>query len=416
MPPTVGIPDKTWFAIYGPLEIGVLFSVFGFGLLLMQAFVYFETYPKGGWKMKWIIILVVAICFGQTISDCSRILKLTTVHPADIIFFLKASERPEEVISPILSVVVSTITQLFLWRRCLMFTGVTENPNNRSTALYRLRIWGLAGFGLAGILLSFGTGLGVPIRLWMLENLATANGDRSLKLLTTMWLGTSSAIDILLSGYIIYKLRGATKHSEDRNKVVDALVRLSIQAGGLVTALQLAALITYLTATSTWADFPAIFISKVYAITLISSISRPRRQASASRLHSTLPHPIPHPHPRDHRVRCLSSPTIVGHSVVTNGAYQQPEQEYSSASLCGCQNNNDNGNGAVSYGVDQNGFPFNSNQGIYEKEMENSGSSGSDMRGRSRDGTLVMSASGSGLGTPLTSRDPVFEGKRLSEV
>ncbi|WWC73534.1 uncharacterized protein I206_107506 [Kwoniella pini CBS 10737] len=369
MAPTVGISERTLFAIYGPLEIGALISVFGFGLLLMHAFVYFGIYSKGGWKVKLLIIFVVVLCLGQTVSDCSRIIKLTTIHSADLVYFLTASERPEEIISPILSVTISTITQLFLLRRCLLFTGVTENPTNRSTTFYKLKVWGLAGFSLAVISLSFATGIGVPIRLRMLENIATAHADRHLDLLTIMWLSTSSAIDILLSGYIIFKLRNAVKHSEDRNKVVDALIKLSFQAGGLVTALQLSALIIYLKATSTWADFPAIFISKVYAITLISSISTPRRQASRLNLSGQ--------NAPGHQIPCISSPTIVASS-----CFQR--SRITPSCSCGCQNGQN-----LPLQVDPDGAMDElrpASEAIEKSEIRNV-----------RDNTLVMSSTESGM-------------------
>ncbi|WRT69535.1 uncharacterized protein IL334_006522 [Kwoniella shivajii] len=275
MSTVIGISADRLFAIYGPLEIGTICSIFGMGLLVVIG--YFGDGSKGRWTTKSLVLVVLAVNFGQTISDCSRIIKLTTLHSADLLYFLNVRTRPEEVVSPILSVILSTITQLFLLRRCLLFAGVTRNPINRNTAMYKFKLWGLGGTGLIGVLFSSGTGLGVPIRLWNIGTLARASQDHHLTLITTLWLGSSSAIDILLSGYTIYALRKADKGNDERNQVISALVRLTIQAGGLVTALQIATLIMYLRASSTWADFPAIFISKVYSMTLITSISKPRQ-------------------------------------------------------------------------------------------------------------------------------------------
>ncbi|WWC92967.1 uncharacterized protein L201_007930 [Kwoniella dendrophila CBS 6074] len=409
MSPTPGVPDAELFDIYGPLEVGVLLSVFGFGLL--AAIVYFENCTKGDWSTNSLILAVVALNFGQTISDCVRIMRLTTLHSADIVYFLDVRQRPSEIVSPIISVTIATITQLFLLRRCLQFAGVTENPSNRSTTKNRLRVFGLAGLGLAGILLSFACGLGLPIRVWLLDTYVAANQDHILTLVTTVWLATSAGVDILLSGYIIFKLRKAVKGNDDGNKVIDTLIKLSMQAGGLVTALQVIALILYTCrVASTWADFPAIFISKVYSMTLIASISRPRRHANVARQMNLPPGPLipitrlpcQDQHQRVYLQQaqgCISSPTIINQSRIANAPMNLTCCMYSNGNVSpniGWISRNENNNG-IKFGIDTQGMIYSNDTGeIMELESEKEETSFlEDCNGREnkRESTLVGSSS-----------------------
>ncbi|WVQ96111.1 hypothetical protein IAU59_003213 [Kwoniella sp. CBS 9459] len=269
------------FEIFGPILLGTVLSVFGFGLFCMQTALYFDSRPKASRTIKGIVVL--ALNFAQTICDCSRIFNTMILHALDLAFFLNARSRLDFTLSPILSVLIAAIVQMFLARRVVNFMGVTANPAKRSTWSYKVQTWGLAIMLGVGILLGLAGGWGVPLRAWVVGDLTRLHrgeeGDKLFTFLGKLWLGSVAATDILISGFMVYSLRTAAKASENRHRVVSSLIQLTLSSGVIVTALQITALILFMGSTTAWSDLPVMFMSKVYSLTLVSAISQPQRAA-----------------------------------------------------------------------------------------------------------------------------------------
>ncbi|WVR08206.1 hypothetical protein IAU60_005253 [Kwoniella sp. DSM 27419] len=264
------------FDIYGPIVIGMMVEVFGLGMLIIL--LYFDSGSRGGRDIKILILLVLLINIAQTASDCSRVIKITVLHAGDLSYYLFIRQRPEFIVSPICSVILATTTQAFLIRRIMQFGLIITGPVNR---LRTLQVWilGLALFAGAG--LSFSCGLGSLIRIWQLENIyrARRGADHMFELLATIQLSTSTAVDIMISGIMIYHLRAALRTGEDRHGIVSTLTKLALSSGAVVTTLQIAGLIAYLHTETVWSSFPLLFISKVYSMTLVAAVSQPQRTA-----------------------------------------------------------------------------------------------------------------------------------------
>ncbi|KAJ7354357.1 hypothetical protein DFH08DRAFT_43342 [Mycena albidolilacea] len=64
-------------ATFGALELGVLFSVFLFGVLTVQVYLYFVRYPKDPRGFKWMVAMVWILDLGHTIAICHCIYTIT---------------------------------------------------------------------------------------------------------------------------------------------------------------------------------------------------------------------------------------------------------------------------------------------------------------------------------------------------
>ncbi|KAL7424957.1 hypothetical protein Q5752_000644 [Cryptotrichosporon argae] len=235
------------FSVYGPVMIGVLLSVFGLGII--------------------------------------------------VLWFIDLHLRPEEVLSPLLGLFSSTIVQAFLAHRCILFSRILHAPDGRATVSSLLRKWVLTVVLSAGVVITFIGGFGASVYLTKIptyiQAARTLDPHGTFQTFTTLWLTTSSLTDVMLAAVLIYELRSAVVKS--RNRMINALIRIAVQSGAIVTAIQLATLVVYFAGRSSadgssWALWGPIFISKVYAITLIAALVQPR-EAARTRLALPLPPP-----------------------------------------------------------------------------------------------------------------------------
>jgi hypothetical protein len=79
--------------------------------------------------------------------------------------FIKSNDRPEELLSPVFSIVICTIVQIFLATRCIQFMQITGAPATRGSWAFRVRLLGVGAVLGTGIVISSGSGLGMPIQL-----------------------------------------------------------------------------------------------------------------------------------------------------------------------------------------------------------------------------------------------------------
>ncbi|ORX37877.1 hypothetical protein BD324DRAFT_623624 [Kockovaella imperatae] len=300
------------FEIYGPILIGTFLGVFGCGAVVLGTFMYLDRYRQSSWFSKSLLIVVTLLNIAQSASDCSRVLKILVYYP-NLRYFLDLRTRPEEIISPVLSILICTIVQLFLVDRCLLFTRINQVPLERTSPHAKLSIWLMGGLLCIGVALSFAGGLGTAIALHDLDSFLQAfrgfNPTGTFPTLATIWLSASAATDILISSVIIYQLWNAIHDKKKliKSRMLSSMMTVMIHGGLVLTLLQVAILVTYFQSDSAWSDFPTIFISKVYSLTLLASWILPRqthdipapRQKVLRRAHLSIPMTADLPAPID---------------------------------------------------------------------------------------------------------------------
>ncbi|KAJ7175092.1 hypothetical protein C8R43DRAFT_1119109 [Mycena crocata] len=58
---------------YGALLIGVLVTVFFRGILTVQAYIYYESFPQDSWKLKTLVALVCGLDLGHVLLICQTV-------------------------------------------------------------------------------------------------------------------------------------------------------------------------------------------------------------------------------------------------------------------------------------------------------------------------------------------------------
>ena len=101
-----------------------------------------------------------SLLFLQHHRLCS--VSVASAHSAQ---FLDIQSRPEELISPVLSIIICTLVQLFLVDRALLFTRINQEPLDRTSVKSKVVVWGIGTVLCLGVALSFAGGLGTAIAL-----------------------------------------------------------------------------------------------------------------------------------------------------------------------------------------------------------------------------------------------------------
>jgi len=83
----------------------------------------------------------------------------------DVSQFFDIYHRPEDILSPIYSIVICTTVQAFLVYRCTLFAGTSKPPLARDTVQYKVKKWVVTAILAVGVALSFAGGLGSAIAL-----------------------------------------------------------------------------------------------------------------------------------------------------------------------------------------------------------------------------------------------------------
>nr|ODO02147.1 hypothetical protein L204_00874 [Cryptococcus depauperatus CBS 7855] len=307
----------------GPFFLGFTLEAFGMGIVLVMSLNFFIAVKRRERRQRVQeeamggssdgngdgkrgsgrgAVVLVAVCMGlnmaQTMADMYRGWNMFGTHFTDLGHFLTIS--PLLFFSPFLGLLLSTITQLFLLRRSMLF--VTSLAHLWPTLAHPVVKWGFVAVLVSGIALSFGTGtMAVVImcrtrQLWQLHA-----GDSSM--FTTaqlVWLSTSTAVDLVLSvvlcGELWWARRKLSMQGGVMRVIVTRLILVTCNGGLAVAGLTLASLLLYnYSVGSAMCYFPITVLPKVYNITLILSISLPH-QSHRSSLHVfTLPTVLDYP-------------------------------------------------------------------------------------------------------------------------
>ncbi|KAK1923730.1 hypothetical protein DB88DRAFT_492225 [Papiliotrema laurentii] len=263
------------FSIYGPIVIGTYIGVVGCGMMLTLMYLAYCPHDTR-WNKA---MCISALGLAQSASDCSRVLKIT-VKDQSIAYFLDLHARPEEIFSPVLNIVICTVVQIFLVNRCSAVLKASLPLEHKGRGWYRTRVRGLIAVLVLGVAVCFGSGLAAVIALKVGPRLyanRAVDSTGTFPTLVTIWVSSTAATDIAISLIIVFQLLSAKEGSaRQSSRVIGAMIRVAFQGGGLVTALQIITLVTYLIGNSSWPDCTTIFMSKVYSLTLLAALALPR--------------------------------------------------------------------------------------------------------------------------------------------
>ncbi|EGO00735.1 hypothetical protein SERLA73DRAFT_178641 [Serpula lacrymans var. lacrymans S7.3] len=247
-----------WDIIYGPMLIGVFFNCILFGIMVMQTFIYYQTF-KG--DRAWIRLFIFYLIVAETVNTgCDMYL---IYQPLVQEFGTSAAGTYFPMMlaaSPIVTVCVSTPVQIFTaWR----ITIVTQ----RKVAAIIICTFSL---------LSFAAALWTGIQVVTLK-LISRKLELEFIITGVTWLILSALADLIITATLVFSLLTRKKSrytSSFLNLSIDRIIRLAIQTGLVTFLFSLADALLSIFTPKTSVNFVWDFsISKLYTNALLSTLN-----------------------------------------------------------------------------------------------------------------------------------------------
>ncbi|OCF34936.1 hypothetical protein I316_03483 [Kwoniella heveanensis BCC8398] len=216
--------------------------------------------------------------FGQTIVDLVRGWDMFAVNFMNLGGFLTTT--PLYFISPFLGLIPSTLTQLFLLRRITLFLSSLDLlwPRLAHPAIKSVFVVIMS----CSVLLVFVSGTMSSVLIAKSGNMHALDvaGSSMFTVVEQIWLGGSTAVDLLLSLVLCVELWWARQKLGMKGgvmrEIVTRLILVTCHGGLAVSGLQLSSLLLYnYWRHNSFCYLPIIFLPKVYNITLLLSLSVP---------------------------------------------------------------------------------------------------------------------------------------------
>ncbi|KAJ7326170.1 hypothetical protein DFH08DRAFT_334348 [Mycena albidolilacea] len=208
--------DLNLQSTYGLLLIGCFFSAAVWGVSLVQTFLYFMMYEKDPWKLKLLILFLIAI------DTANEILVLKSVWPALILHWgrvdvLGKSEGTIELIHHVwvAAIVAAAVQSYYTWRIYILSGRKLLIP----CLLIPLISWQIIGLA--------------PYNFLALGHAAVSAGKQTQQLtaVAISLRATGAAADILIAGSMVYLLTKPRARFTSTQTLVFRLLILSINSG-----------------------------------------------------------------------------------------------------------------------------------------------------------------------------------------
>ncbi|KAG9218335.1 hypothetical protein CCMSSC00406_0007294 [Pleurotus cornucopiae] len=246
-----GLGDRS--ACFGPILLGVVFESILYGIFVLQAAIYYQSYRT---DPKWTRYLVLWMFVLETIImgiDIAMIYTPMVTH---------AGERGVETVypkllaaNPIMTVLLSTPVQLFMARRIYIISRSIWVPIVISLASLAAFVGGMGSGASVAIVQTFA---GFPKLEWSLN----------------LWLVSSAIGDAIITIALVWYLSSRRTGFQATDDVLNKVIRMTVQTG-LITS---AAAITnaFLCAFAPFLSMNFLFafgLSKLYTNSLLSTLN-----------------------------------------------------------------------------------------------------------------------------------------------
>jgi hypothetical protein len=238
---------------YGPMLLGVFMNMILYGVLILQTYHYYLTYPKDKIWIKFLVLYLFIVESVNTGCDMYIIYQPLIERfglPEATKYFptLFAAE-------PITIVAVSTPIQLFLAWRVWLFTKSKILP----VIISIFSLVSLAG----GIWTTYGV---IHVRLFIRKP--------ELHTPALIWFLTACAADVLITVVLVIALNKKKTGFVATDDVISKIIRMTVQTGLLTTVFALGDVIFFMTLPHTALNFIwDLALSKLYTNCLLSTLN-----------------------------------------------------------------------------------------------------------------------------------------------
>ncbi|KAF9254156.1 hypothetical protein L218DRAFT_588446 [Marasmius fiardii PR-910] len=241
--------------VYGAMLVGVFLNCILFGIMVMQAFIYYQTYPS---DRKWLKIFVAYLLLVETANTaCNMYLIYEPLiqrfgQIEALLLFPKMLSA-----AALIPVMISTPVQMFMAWRIKVITGT-----------YSMGIV-ICFFSL----ISMAGAITVAANVVILKTFAMKNTFR-FNLPGVMWFVASAIADVLITVALVFTLNRRRTGLSRTTSAINRIIRLTIQTGLVTMVFALLDLFLFTLSPKTAVSFVFDFcISKLYTNALLSSLN-----------------------------------------------------------------------------------------------------------------------------------------------
>jgi len=235
--------------------VGVFFNCILFGVMVMQAFIYFQTYKGDQTWIRWFVFYLI---IAETVNTCCDmyliyqplVQEFGTVTALTYFPMMLAA-------SPIVTVCVSTPVQIFTaWR-------ISVVSQKKFIAII------ICLFALLSFVGAFWVGVQVVTFKLFARKLSF-----QFNLPGVIWFVASAVADLLITVTLVFSLRARKTGHSSTNISINRIIRLTIQTGLTTLVFALADLLSFTISPQTAENFVWDFsISKLYTNALLSTLN-----------------------------------------------------------------------------------------------------------------------------------------------
>ncbi|KAJ6580184.1 hypothetical protein DFH09DRAFT_1310126 [Mycena vulgaris] len=239
----------------GPLLIGTLLNWGLFGTLSVQVYLYYQAFPNDRLATKCLVYIVFTIDVVQTILITHDAFATFGYGFGDVSAVTKL--RLDWVTIPIIGGLVAFVGQSFYAYRIYVLSKSWLIP----LLIVTLSLTSSVGAFMSG---AFGLEAGNTASLTTRETSAAAG----------VWLGASSASDIVIAGCMTYYLSTVDTAFPQTRVLLSKLIRLTIETGSVTALATLTSLALFYAFPNRSYDFvPAFIIPELYANTILAVLN-----------------------------------------------------------------------------------------------------------------------------------------------
>ncbi|KAF8061621.1 hypothetical protein FPV67DRAFT_288695 [Lyophyllum atratum] len=239
--------------LFGPMLIGVFLNMILYGILIVQTFIYYQTYKKDAPWIRYFILYLFVLETLNTGFDLGMmyeplVKRYGTPRATEIAPIMLSAD-------PIVTVMVSTSVQLFIAWRIKIITN--------STLITSI----VCFFSVC----SFVGGVATTISVTLIPQYARLQEFHGAVI---TWLGASAAADVVITGSLVRSLWKRKTGIKDTDDKISRIIRLTVQTGAITAVSAFADVAIFLLLPHTTLNFVWDFaLSKLYTNALMSTLN-----------------------------------------------------------------------------------------------------------------------------------------------
>ncbi|KAG9018562.1 hypothetical protein FRB90_011391 [Tulasnella sp. 427] len=278
--------------LVGPLLLGYLFNYGLYGILILQTYIYYLSFPRDNRLIKSLVYGLFFLDTIQTVMTTHNAWHFLSSGWGDVGVLSdpgKEDSPPFLLVHHVLIVILRCLPPIinsgWSWIAVPLFSGLVSSTVQ---LFFSWRIWKLSGFWwLAGFIgcAALAQGISACVTgIWF----AILNDITKIALLDAsagVWLAGSAITDLFITVSLVWVLSRKAKGdlSSSTEDIISRLIRMTVQTGAVTTFAATAELIMYLkTPENNLHMIPGLALSKLYTNTLMATLNARSETFSSS--------------------------------------------------------------------------------------------------------------------------------------